>query len=59
VTDESVLDQLTTHLRAHVTELCRLDRDGAERAEVAERKRLIVRPHNRLAHAVRDLVADR
>jgi hypothetical protein len=56
---ERTLDRLITHLRAHVAELRRLDRDGAEPSEVAERKRLIAQLHNQLAYAVRDLVAIR
>jgi hypothetical protein len=59
MTDKPTLERLIRHLRAQVTELCRLERDGAEPTEVAERKRLIVRLQNQLARAVRDLVANR
>jgi Holliday junction resolvasome RuvABC ATP-dependent DNA helicase subunit len=57
MTDERTVDRLVDHLRAHVAELRRLEQEGAEAREVAERKRLIVRLQNRLAYAVRDLLA--
>jgi len=44
------------HLRGHVAELRRLERNGASLEEVAERKRLILRLQQHLAYAVRDLV---
>ncbi len=56
MTDERTLDRLITHLRTHVAELRRLEREGAEPDEVAERRRLILRLQNHLAHAVRDLL---
>jgi hypothetical protein len=59
MTDERTLDRLIAHLRAHVAELRRLERDGAEPAEVAERRRLIMRLQNQLAYAVRDLLTAR
>ncbi len=59
MTDERTLDRLIAHLRAHVAELRRLERDGAESTEVAEHKRLIARLQNQLAYAVYDLAAIR
>jgi hypothetical protein len=56
MTDTRTLDPLIRHLRARVVELRRLEAQGAESAEVAEYKRLIVRLQDQLAHAVRDLV---
>ena len=55
MTDARTLERLIAHLRAHVTELRRLQREGAEPTEVAERKRLIVRLQNQLSYAVRDV----
>jgi hypothetical protein len=57
MTDERTVDRLVAHLRAHVAELRRLQQEGAEAREVAERKRLILRLQDRLAYAVRDLLA--
>jgi hypothetical protein len=59
MTDERKLDRLITHLRAHVAELRRLEREGAQPAEVAERRRLILRLQNQLAYTVRDLLTGR
>lgn len=42
MTDEHALDRLIAHLRAHVAELRRLERETVDPAEVAERKRLIL-----------------
>jgi hypothetical protein len=56
MSDERKVDGLIAHLRAHVAELRRLERDGAPPQEVAERKRLILRLQNHLAYAVRDLI---
>jgi hypothetical protein len=55
MTDERTLDRLLAHLRAHVSELRRLEQEGAEPEEVAERKRLILRLQDHLSYAVRDL----
>jgi hypothetical protein len=55
MTDERTLDRLLAHLRAHVSELRRLEREGADPEEVAERKRLILRLQDHFAYAVRDL----
>ena len=59
MTDERTLDRLIAHLRAHVAELRRLEREGAQPAEVAERKRLILRLQDHLAYAVRDVLSTR
>lgn len=56
MTDERTLDRLIAHLRAHVAELRRLKQEGADRAEVEERERLVVRLQEHLAYAVRDVV---
>jgi hypothetical protein len=56
MTDERTVDRLVDHLRAHVAELRRLEEEGAEARELAERKRLILRLQDRLAYAVRDLL---
>ena len=56
MTDERTLDRLIAHLRAHVAELRRLKQEGADRAEVEERERLVVRLQDHLAYAVRDVV---
>jgi hypothetical protein len=56
MTDERTLDRLIAHLRAHVAELRRLKQQGADRAEVEERERLVVRLQEHLAYAVRDVV---
>lgn len=59
MTDERTLDRLIAHLRAHVAELRRLKQQGADRAEVQERERLVVRLQEHLAYAVRDVVTMR
>ena len=56
MTDERTLDRLIVHLRVHVAEARRLELEGAERAEVEERKRLVLRLQQQLAYAVRDLL---
>jgi hypothetical protein len=56
MTDERTLDRLIAHLRGQVAELRRLERQGAEPQEVAERKRLILRLQRQLAYTVRDLL---
>jgi hypothetical protein len=56
---ERTLDRLIAHLRAHVAELRRLKQQGADRAEVQERERLVVRLQEHLAYAVRDVVTMR
>jgi hypothetical protein len=57
MTDERTVDRLIAHLRAHVAELRRLEQEGAEPQEVAERKRVIRRLHEHLSYAVRDLLS--
>jgi hypothetical protein len=54
MTDERTLDRLLAHLRAQVAEARRLEREGAEPAEVEEHKRLVFRLQQQLAYAVRD-----
>jgi hypothetical protein len=56
MTDERKLARLIAHLRAHVAEARRLELEGAEPAEVEERKRLIHRLQEQLAYTVRDLL---
>jgi D-tyrosyl-tRNA(Tyr) deacylase len=56
MTDERTLDRLIAHLRTHVADLRRLEREGAEPDEVAERKRLITRLQRHLSDAVRELL---
>ena len=56
MTDERTLDRLLAHLRAQVAEARRLEREGAEPAEVEEHKRLVFRLQQQLAYAVRDLL---
>jgi hypothetical protein len=56
MTDERTLDRLIAHLRAHVAEARRLEREGADPQEIEERKRLILRLQQQLAYAVRDLL---
>jgi hypothetical protein len=55
MTDEGIA-RLMTHLRTQVAEARRLQRDGAEQTEIAERKRLILVLQQRLAYTVRDLL---
>ena len=57
--DERTLDRLLTHLRAQVAEARRLEREGANPAEVEEHKRLVFRLQQQLAYAVRDLLTPR
>jgi hypothetical protein len=57
MTDERTLYRLLDHLRGQVAELRRLEREGAEPANIAERRRLIQGLHERLAFVVRDLLS--
>jgi hypothetical protein len=57
MTDDRMLDRLIAHLRTHVAELRRLQREGASPVELTERRRLIAQLQNRLAGAVRDLLS--
>ena len=59
MTDERTLERLIAHLRTHVTELRRLEREGAEPSELAERKLLILRLQEHLARAVQEMVSAR
>jgi hypothetical protein len=59
MTDERRLDRLIAHLRGQVAELRRLEREGADPDQVAERKRLILRLQEHMAYAVRDLLEPR
>lgn len=56
MTDERTLDRLIAHLRGQVAELRRLEREGGEPRDVAERRRLVVRLQDQLAHVVRELL---
>jgi hypothetical protein len=56
MTDERTIDRLIAHLRTHVAELRRMERDGARPAELEERKRLILRLQRHLAYSVVDLL---
>jgi hypothetical protein len=56
MTDERTLDRLMAHLRTHMADARRLELEGADQAEVDERKRLIFRLQQQLAYAVRDLL---
>jgi hypothetical protein len=51
--------RITTHLRAHVAELRRLERAGAAPGELAERRELIARLQSHLAGLVRSNLAPR
>jgi hypothetical protein len=57
MTPERRLDRLIAHLRSHVAELRRLEREGAGVDEVAERRRVIWQLQDRLAYAVRDVLS--
>jgi len=57
MTDPRTVDRLIDHLRAHVADLRRLEREGADPSEVEERRRLVLRLQTHLAGAVRDLVS--
>ncbi len=56
MTDERTIDRLIAHLRSHVSELRRLQREGAGADELAERRRVILRLQESLSFAVRDLL---
>jgi hypothetical protein len=56
MTDERTIDRLIAHLRGHVSELRRLQREGAGADELAERRRVILRLQESLSFAVRDLL---
>jgi hypothetical protein len=56
MTDQRTLDRLLAHLRGQVAELRRLEDEGAEPDDIAERRRLILRLQERLGYVVRDLL---
>jgi hypothetical protein len=56
MTDERTLDRLIAHLRGQVAELRRLERDGGEPGDIAERRRLVLSLQERIAYVVRDLL---
>jgi hypothetical protein len=56
MTDERAVDRLMAHLRAQVAEARRLELEGADQAEIEQRKRLVLRLQRQLAYAVRDLL---
>ncbi|MBV9685329.1 MAG: hypothetical protein JO046_26285 [Solirubrobacterales bacterium] len=57
MTTERKLERLIVHLRSHVAELRRLEREGAGAEEVAESRRVIRLLQDHLAYAVRDLLS--
>jgi hypothetical protein len=57
MTNERTLDRLIAHLRGQVAELRRREREHAAPDELAERRRVIVRLQEHLAHAVREAIA--
>ena len=59
MTDERTLDRLIVHLRGQVAELRRLEREGGEPGDVAERKRLVLRLQDQLAYVVHELLNPR
>jgi hypothetical protein len=56
MSDERTIERLLAHLRAHVAELRRMERDGAEPEQVEERRRLIQRLQRHLAYSVVDVL---
>jgi hypothetical protein len=56
MTDQRTLDRLLAHLRGQVSELRRLEDEGAAPDDIAERRRLILRLQDRVAYVVRDLL---
>ena len=57
MTDERAIDRIIAHLRTHVTDLRRLEREGAAPDELARRRRLISQLQAHLSYAVRDLLS--
>jgi hypothetical protein len=57
MSDGRTLDRLIAHLRGQVAELRRLEREGTSKEDVDERRRLIMRLQEQLAHAVQDLLS--
>lgn len=56
MTDERTVDRVIAHLRGHVAELGRMERDGAQQEDIEERKRLILRLQKHLAYSVIELL---
>jgi hypothetical protein len=56
MTDDRTLARVIAQLRGQVAELRRLEDEGAEPGEIAERRRLVLRLQERLAYVVRDLL---
>jgi hypothetical protein len=54
---DRMLGRITTHLRAHVAELRRLERAGAAPGELERRRELIARLQSQLAGLVRTALA--
>ena len=57
MTDARTLDRLIAHIRGQVAEVRRLEDEGAEAEDIAERRRLIMRLQERLAYSVRDVLS--
>ena len=53
MTSDRMLDRLIAHLRAHVAELRRLEREGVSTGELERRRLTIARLQDQLANAVR------
>jgi len=51
------LEQITTHLHAHLAELRRLEQTGATASELEERRELVARLQGHLARLVRTALA--
>jgi hypothetical protein len=56
MTDERTLGRLIAHLRTHVAELRRREREGADPGELADRRQVILRLQRHLAYSVIDLL---
>ena len=59
MTSDRMLDRLIAHLRTHVADLRRLERERADAVELEERRRLIRRLQDHLSYAVRDALSPR
>ena len=56
MTDQRRIERLIAQLRAHVTELARLQREGGKPRELDQRRRAIGRLKSHLAYAVCELL---
>jgi hypothetical protein len=56
MTDQHTLDHVIAHLRTRVAELRRREREGAPIDELEDRRRLILRLQQQLAHSVVELL---